>query len=298
MDGNCGVWILNSRELTGAMARIEALISLGGIPPDDLPVTLRLKDIQTEETLFQPRDSLHEKHYKRDSERHVNEMAHALRNSPLGQRTLEPIVVVSLGNQWFCIDGHHRLKAYAAAAIFNDLPVTVFSLEASGKERIKWAMHRATELNVREKLPMTGDDRSNSAWRLCVLGGSNGSKVALITGLSRRTIANMRRALGALRKGETSQSELYALSWRQALWQSRNVVAERPLGDYDDKIEQMAEEMAERLRKTFALRLDNNPAVTARAIQIYSSRLPARLVDEWGPELLVDDETEEDETNE
>ena len=284
-----------SRELTEAMERMEALISKGGVPPEVSPTTLRLKDIQTEETLFQPRDSLSEKHYKRDSEKHVSEMAHALRNSPVGQKTLEPIVVVSLGNKWFCIDGHHRLKAYMAAGVFVGLPVSVFAIQASGKERIKWAMHRATELNVREKLPMTGDDRSNSAWRLCVVGGASVAKVALITGLSKRTIANMRRVLEIVRKSEGDESALYQLSWRRALWQSRNAIAEKPLGDYDDKIEQMAEEMADRLRKTFALRLDNNPEVTARAIQIYSSRLPARLVEEWGPELFDDYEAQEDE---
>ena len=282
-----------SRELAVAMKRLEDLISLGGAPLDELPATLRLKDIQIEETLFQPRDSLTERHYKRDSERHVDDMAHALRNSPIGQKTLEPIVVVSMGSKWFCIDGHHRLKAYTAAGVFEGLPVSVFPLNYTGKERIKWAMHRATELNVREKLPMTGDDRSNSAWRLCVLGGSSISKVALITGLSKRTIANMRKALEKIRKSDVG-SDLYNLSWRQALWKSRNVVLDKPMGDYDDKIEQMAEEMADRLRKTFALRLDDNPEVTARAIQIYSSRLPARLVYEWGPELIVDDEDEEE----
>lgn len=277
---------------------MEALIAQGGKPPEAFPITLRLKDIQTEEALFQPRDSLDERHYKRDSERHVSEMAHALRSSPAGHKTLEPIVVVSLGSKWFCIDGHHRLKAYASAGVFDGLPVSVFSTEASGKERIKWAMHRATELNVREKLPMTGDDRSNSAWRLCVLGGSSIAKVALITGLSKRTVANMRRALETLRKGGQLDNNLYALSWRKALWESRNVVADKPLGEYDDRIEQMAQDMADRLRKTFALRLDKNPVVTARALQLYSERLPARLVEEWGAELFVDDEIDEDEAEE
>ena len=73
MAGNFGGWVLISRELAVAMKRLEDLISLGGAPLDELPATLRLKDIQLEETLFQPRDSLTERHYKRDSERHVDD---------------------------------------------------------------------------------------------------------------------------------------------------------------------------------------------------------------------------------
>ena len=75
---------------------------------------------------------------------------------------------------------------------------------------------------------------------------------------------------------------------------SRNIELGMPT-DYDDRKEQMAVDLAERLRKTFHLRLDNNPAVTARALEIYSSRLPGRLILEWGPEYQIEEEGDDEE---
>jgi hypothetical protein len=283
------------RNLETAMERLEQLMAQGGVPTNLEPHTLNLRDISIEESLFQPRDNLS---YTRDSENHIGNMAAMLRAAPQDQKQLEPIVITSFGTEWFCIDGHHRLKAYVAAGVFGEIPVTCYSPSTEGNLRIKLAMRHAAILNVREKLQMTSDDRANNAWRLCIIGGMTKAQLALASALSQRTVASMRSILTILRSkndsGVRSHSDdaLFQMSWRQAVAKSRDIETKFS-GDYEDRIELMAVETAQKLRKHFSLRLDANPEVTARALEIYSGRLPGRLIEEWGPTYRADEEDEE-----
>ena len=82
-------------------------------------------------------------------------------------RALDPIVVTAIGKQFFVIDGHHRLDAYHTAQWKGPVPVKHYN------GTLKEAEATALRLNVKNKLPMTRDARSEAAWRMVVAGAKD-----------------------------------------------------------------------------------------------------------------------------
>ena len=82
-------------------------------------------------------------------------------------RALDPIVVAAIGKQYFVLDGHHRLDAYHTAQWKGPVPVSCYS------GTLKEAEAAALRLNVKNKLPMTRDGRSEAAWRMMVAGAKD-----------------------------------------------------------------------------------------------------------------------------
>ena len=58
--------------------------------------------------------------------------------------------------------------------------------------------------------------------------------------------------------------------------------------DYDDRwMEKQAHDFAKRLAKTFGTKLAKNPAISARAIELYSEKLPMRMLEFWRDEVAA-----------
>lgn len=79
--------------------------------PDHLPTSLPLQAIKPLPDLFQPRGT---------DERHIQELVRAIRN----QGTLDPILVMQIGDTAYLLDGHHRLDAYHLAKVDHPVPVS------------------------------------------------------------------------------------------------------------------------------------------------------------------------------
>ncbi|ESX22141.1 plasmid partitioning protein ParB [Mesorhizobium sp. LSJC255A00] len=117
---------------------------------------------------------------------HVQALQRALEAKHEDVRVLDPVTVYAVGKGAYCIDGHHRLAAYRAAKVKGSVPVEWF--EGSLAEAIAEAAKR----NQKVKLPMTQTERLEAAWRLVILGAHSKRKTAEASGVSERTVANMR----------------------------------------------------------------------------------------------------------
>lgn len=120
-------------------------------------VKLKRKDICVAEAVFQWRTPQYNMLPSND---HILEMAKATRNTG----ALEAILVLPVAEQYYVMDGHHRLAAYVTAEWKGDIPAIVF--DGSLDEAVREALRS----NSKNKLPMTTKDRTEAAWRLVKLG--------------------------------------------------------------------------------------------------------------------------------
>lgn len=137
---------------------------------------------------------------------------------------LKPITVWRCGAAAILIDGHHRLYAYALKQQKTKTPMTIPVEWFEGD--VSRAILKAAEDNTERKLQLTPEQRTDLAWRLVAhdLGHSK-TEPAKMTGVSDRTIANMRKARMELMKLE----EYLPATWRKALDLTRG----RDLEDFD-----------------------------------------------------------------
>lgn len=248
------------------------------------PQRLRLSQVTQIRQLFQVRGE-----QGRD-DTHVSDLYGEL----LRDGDLKPIIVWRCGAAAILIDGHHRLYAYAMRQQKTKTPVTipVDWFEGSVKEAIEMAAKGNTE----RKLQLTPEQRTDLAWRLVAhdLGHSK-AELARITGVSDRTIANMRKARAELIKLE----EDLPATWRKAM----DMTKSRDMEDFDvdAEKERRAQEMAKRLIKIDRVHFADNPDVFARAMEIAAPRALVKLVaaisnlESFDYEALKDELTVEEE---
>jgi hypothetical protein len=267
-------------KLTQLISGLEGEIKLGKTQPKPNPTTLSVRRIKTKEDIFQHRNV---KGWI--SEPHIEKLTKILDGCPLAQ--LDPITVFWTGNAWCCIDGHHRLAAYRKTSMPREVPVQVF------EGTLQEAIIRSLESNSKDKLPMTSQEKSDSAWRLTVCF-PNMPKRALsaASGVSERTIAYMRETREALKQGNF-KGELSELSWQAARLATKGISMD---GDtLDDHIQRRAQALADRLTRHFGGHLNQDPSILARALSICNESLPRRLTDAWAQdgELETEEELED-----
>lgn len=240
---------------------------------------LSLKEINTAVEVFQPRNV--EANLQR-SDAHIKGLTEAIQGKPTS--VLDAIIVWWSGKAWYVIDGHHRLEAYKRAAGKGkakpkDIPVEVF------RGSLQEAIRQASRLNCRNKLEMTKADKLERAWMLtCMEEGSSKAEISEATGVSDRTVATMRRKKADLLK-VNPQRNLLGLTWEEAKRGEQRTLDE-------DWLERQAREWSSRLVKTFGNKLIDQPEIAARAIQMYSDRLPLELV-RFFPEARQEADQEE-----
>jgi hypothetical protein len=216
---------------------------------------------------------------------HIYTLSKAIQDSG---KPLDRLLVMPVGERYYVIDGHHRLAAYDTAGWTKGIPVEVFA------GSLTEARLRALASNVKDKLPMTPQAKSESAWTITKenLGALKGKEVASLASVSLRQVRIMRQAWLELneRKG-IDKDELLKLTWAQArpLWQGKT----GDLGDFDrdEWKQQKAQEVVDLIRKhNVAKGLLDDPEVTALALRMLSEKLPERLIEEWAgdhPELIA-----------
>lgn len=270
-----------------ALARLEAQQRTAK-PNATRPVSLRIADIKMAPAVFQPRIF----HGGREHEEaHVKELTRALRSSK-NRAPLPHILVIRIGRQTYCVDGHHRLAAYKAAGWTAEVPVEWF------ERSIREAAQEAIVRNSHDKLPMNRREKLEAAWRLVVLDdGLAKADIVRLTTVSNGTVGNMRQTLERLREehasepaeidehsGEASKTAFECrLTWAQVKDRNRDVT------EWDEaKDERIISEWADKLGKAFGREWGRQPQLAARAIERYAPRLPRKIAEAWQEDGIIE----------
>jgi ParB-like chromosome segregation protein Spo0J len=238
----------------------------------DRPDTLPLASIVTMPALFQPRG---------EDERHISELVRAIK----ARGDVEPVIVIQVGDKAVLIDGHHRVAAYGLAKATSAVPVKYF------EGTLEEAVLEAGRANSKAKLPMNNQDRQNYAWRLVLMDTYSKRQIMDAAAVSDGQVAAMRRV-----KKSLGNAAYDAPSWWRAQREAKGIAWQEIDDDERERrLEELAQDYADRLSKEFSTKLANNPEVAARALSIhFGRRLPelARAMEEHLPEPQEEDEAD------
>lgn len=239
--------------------------------------TVARRDIHIAENVFQWRGNAERDQW--DRENHIYTLAKAISGY---EKPLDRLLVFPVRTNLYVIDGHHRLAAYDTAGWTKGIPVEVFA------GTLTEARVRALWCNVKDKLAMTTQAKSDAAWRITKenLGGLTAPQVVQLTSVSKRQVYAMRSVWKELneREGLTDENRtrLPRLTWKQARDMRDGKQPETRDFDYDDWQQQKAKEVVALIRKNnVAVGLLKDPGVTALALRMLSEDLPERLIEEW-----------------
>jgi hypothetical protein len=205
---------------------------------------------------------------------------------------LDAVTVWRCGAEAILIDGHHRLEAYAKAERKSGFPVAIPVVWFDGTA--EEAVATAGVQNSRAKLPMSREERSNSAWKLVKCGGFTKAMIAGAASVSDRTVGYMRKALKELGE-EAGDHETW---WSAcAAWQGRTSAWDGVSGDEgmtQELVEQQAQAWADAWAKATSTKPAHNPTIAARALELFFGRKLVEVVRELGGEIDWTGEEDQD----
>jgi hypothetical protein len=140
---------------------------------------------------------------------HIQTLANAIRDTG---KPLDPILVFPVGDKFYVVDGHHRLAAYYTAGWTKAIPVTV------GEGTLEGAADAARRANIRDKLPMSRNDKREAAWTLGKRDPLPTREwISSETAVSPSSIDGMRRVLKSLRAKGVDKGTIDGMTYAQAL---------------------------------------------------------------------------------
>jgi hypothetical protein len=233
---------------------------------------LNVKQITTRMELFQPRRF--SAGLRAVDPRHVKQLK--TRIDRKGE--LDPVLVVRLGDEWVCVDGHHRIAAYGQEKP-NGTIIKCEWFRGSALE----AANESLRLNEVIKLPVNQPDRFEEAWRRTVNGWGSRREVSTLAGVSSGMVSMMRRVVNQHREQSTPHGrelraklgpDLSIYSWSRVRAEWVGITpAER------DK-EADAAKLARLINNKLTNLLSTDAAVTAQALWLYDQELCRELVSE------------------
>jgi hypothetical protein len=215
-------------------------------------------DVETRTELFQPRMLTHSG--REVDAKHVKKLKKRIGTK--GEE-LDPVVVVNLDSRWVCVDGHHRLAAYAARKWEGTIKARWFA------GTVREAVAESRRLNQVDKLEMSPQDNYASAWQQTVLGWGGTSEVARENNVSRRLAAYMKEVREAYNRNDEisvrmrgALGRLEDSSWgaARAAYLGLKAGPERSLND-------KAATLAKQLTKKMTDFLSRDPEVTVEAVR-------------------------------
>jgi ParB-like chromosome segregation protein Spo0J len=246
-------------------------------------IKLKPDDIGFRPALFQPREFYGG--LKTTDGKTVKELADAI--GIYGE--LDPVLVIKLGEQFVCVDGHHRLPAYKKEKWKKAIKCEWFG--GSVREAVDESMRR----NAKIKLNVPKADKLEEAWKRVVLRHGSKKEIAFLCGVSPRSVANMRVVVAcaneASERGERLRRGLGDRSLDEVSWTSARMAwqgAERQTITEEEEAKMLAQRIGQKMED----RLSRNPAVTARALELYDADLPEALRRAWREQTFsyLDDE--------
>lgn len=260
-------------------ARLKKLAERKGRPAEEGASEIDISRIRSCPAVFQPRGGQDEDDY------HVRELTRALKAGGAAAK-LDAILVMGIGRDVYCVDGHHRLAAYREAKVTGPIPVEWFG------GTLDDAVSEAIKRNSRDKLPMSRNDKLEAAWRLVVLGANSKAEIVRATTVADGTVANMRRIAKAIREHTEKADDFHTSGMKtpeEMTWNEARMFG-KEAKEYDKEwVEREAEARAEKLRQVFGAKLRTQKEVTARTLEIYSPSLVRFLAEHWN----VTDENED-----
>ena len=239
-------------------AALEELREADELPTKAKPPTetdgrlfLDLTEIIRIEVAFQPRTFV-ENDY--EYEQHLRALTEALKRKPRGSQWLDPVLVKEIDQHWVCIDGHHRLDAYAEANI-DRVQVEIF------EGTVNEAVVLAGEENNKAKRNLSPKDRLEYAWRLTAAEIGSKREVVTRSGTSDGTVSRMRRIRRKL-------EELGRKPDRFTYPQAQDVLEpkDNPMDEQEWKTKAIAK-LSNTLRRTFGKSAHKNRGLLAEALQ-------------------------------
>jgi ParB-like chromosome segregation protein Spo0J len=225
---------------------------------------------------------------------HVRTLVGAIRNSG----KLDPVLVWRSPDadeieRYTLLDGAHRLAAYKAALWSGGIPARVVSCDRRA------ALLLAAGANAKDTLPLTTAEKWDMAWRLVMEpdAGFSKAEIAGTTGVSSRTVANMRLRLRVMKATGQEPSGNWRRDRTDAVWDN-----DEPPSDAQRKKE--IEAMAKAVLAAVKGKQKHDEAWVADVLLAafgYRLRLMADHlygdVDEWGNTYIDEDhdEVEDDE---
>lgn len=246
-------------------------------PPEESPQAIHLDSIHMAHSVFQPRQFI--EGTKAYSEEHTHSLVEAIFNEPTHH--LDPIVVWWSGLDWKVIDGAHRLMAYRRVNKKGKLknpmiPVVVF------KGDLYEAIEESAKLNSKDKLQMSKSDKANSAWRMTVLEKHSKNQIHKACKVGTTTVSRMREVLALIKVDHPEDYQEVALDLK---WEDAQKYGKEEIVRDDSWEEKQALEWSNRMAKAFGTKASTQPAIFARAIELYSSRFPKELLRNWHEEV-------------
>lgn len=244
-----------------ATKRLREIAKTTSTPTQPALTELPLKCLIQVKSVFQFRTPL-----PHHSASHIRE----LMKVPADSRKLEPVTVWWCAGEWLVVDGHHRIDAYHAASWDEGTPVPVRPLKGSLDD----ALLEAARANMLSRLQMNKTERLNGAWKLTLQGDFKGVKLVQVTGVSVRTIANMRATAKALAAKDPEQ-DLSEWTWGQAMWHLRDDDISDE--DFSGRAEAIIQELANVLGKHFGSLPHHKRPLMAQAIERFDRQLPEEV---------------------
>jgi ParB-like chromosome segregation protein Spo0J len=225
-----------------------------------VPSELALSDIHVANKVFQWR--LPDEDVLADT-RFVQELVDALEVQEEPRSPFEPLLVLPIGQQFYLVDGHHRLDAYATFGWQGTVPVEVFP------GNLQDAILEAWKRNAHNKLPMTKASRFEAAWKMVKAGKLSRAEITRRTSVRRSTLTNMRSVLAEFGKRASVRT------WAEA----RRLRRDQDAPSGEDWKEAAAREIALHLAK--GPKQTTDPELLAMALAMAKEGLPASLTAEW-----------------
>lgn len=192
---------------------------------------------------------------------------------------LDPVLVIRLGKEWVCVDGHHRIAAYRLRN--HKKPIRCEWFDGAPADAVDECMRR----NNKDHLPIALEDRTEEAWRRVLLGQGSKKEISGACGISTGTVANMRKAK---RKYENDPGfakrvgrSLLETSWGIMLLAQGDIDAQ----EFD--LDQQSDQLARTIRARLSGLLKKDPVVTAYALAKYDRLLPRMLMDAWSGRMAI-----------
>ena len=216
------------------------------------------------ENVFQHRTSAEDDY---DREQHIKQLNAALTRMPEGEKELDAILVTQIDNFWICVDGHHRLVAYAANNI-EEIPVRIFA------GSVDEAIETAGAENLKAKLSLNDRDKYNVAWKLSAAQIGSKKSVVEKSGVSDGTVAKMRRLRKQLiEKGFKPEEMDYA----QAKDANAGKLGERSGDEWEDH---MVEAFENKLKRALGKHVHRNRSFISTALHnVYPTLVEAIVED-------------------